>query len=250
MTAIVLLPGMDGTGILFQNFVAELKASAIIVVYPMDQPLGYAELEQLVLASLPHDEPYILLGESFSGPLAVAIAATRPPNLQAVVLVCSFAKLPLPKFPAWLHKLVGKSLASRVPVAFTARIVLGPFYTRPLYAVLKQVHDMVAPAVWKARLLAVISIDHTELLSRVQVPVLCLRAVYDMVVSSSASALISRRAPSVEVVAIDGPHFLLQTRPMECAAAIRDFLVKLGIALTEARSAHDDQGHHPPTAHH
>ncbi len=250
MTTIVLLPGMDGTGILFESFVAELKASAVIVVYPMDQPLGYAELEQRVLASLPLDEPYVLLGESFSGPLAIAIAAKRPPNLQAVVLVCSFAKLPLPWIPAWLQKLVGRSPAARVPVAFTARVVLGPFYTRPLYAVLKQVHDMVAPAVWKARLLAVISIDHSELLPRVQVPVLCLRAIYDMVVSASASALISRRAPSVEVVAIEGPHFLLQTRPVECAAAIRAFLGKLGIALTEARSAHDDQRHHSPTAHH
>jgi pimeloyl-ACP methyl ester carboxylesterase len=241
---------MDGTGVLFERFVAELKASAIIVVYPMDQPLGYAELEQLVLASLPKDEPYVLLGESFSGPLALAIAAKRPPNLQAVILVCTFAKLPLPKIPAWLKKLVGKSPASRVPVAFTARLVLGPYYTRPLYAVLKQVHDMVTPAVWKARLMAVLGIDQTKLLPRVQVPVLCIRAIYDTVVSSAASALISRRVPSVEVVAIEGPHFLLQTRPAECAAAIKDFLGKLGIALTEAHSAHDDQGHHSATAHH
>jgi pimeloyl-[acyl-carrier protein] methyl ester esterase len=250
VTTIVLLPGMDGTGILFESFVAELKASAVIVVYPMDQPLGYAELEQLVLASLPRDEPYILLGESFSGPLAISIAARRPPNLQAVVLVCSFAKLPLPGIPAWLQKLVGRSPAARMPVAFTARLVLGPYYTRSLYTVLKQVHDMVAPVVWKARLLAVMSVDHSELLPRVQVPVLCLRAIYDMVVSSSASALISRRAPSVEVVAIEGPHFLLQSRPVECAAAIKAFLGKLGIALTEARSAHDDQRHHSATAHH
>jgi pimeloyl-[acyl-carrier protein] methyl ester esterase len=243
VTTIVLLPGMDGTGILFENFIAAWQDSALVVAYPLDQPLGYAQLEELVLASLPKDEPYVLLGESFSGPLAISIAAKRPPNLQALVLACSFAKLPLPMLPGWLKKLVGKSPASRMPMALTARTVLGPYYSQPLYADLKRVHAMVAPAVRKARLVEVMSIDHTELLAQVQVPVLCLRAIHDMVVSPAACALISQRTPIAEVVAIEGPHLLLQTRAVECVAAINAFLCKLGIA-------HDDQPHHSPTAHH
>lgn len=231
MTTIVLLPGMDGTGILFENFVAALQASTVIVVYPMDQPLGYAELEQLVLASLPTDEPYILLGESFSGPIAISIAAKRPANLQAVVLACTFAKLPLPRLPAWLQKLVGAAPFWRVPVTFTARSVLGRFYSPQLYLRLKQVHDAVAPAVWKARLRAVMAVDYSALLPRIQVPVLCLRATHDRVVFAPASALISKQLPSARVVDIDGPHFLLQAKPAEAAAALRDFAQAHGIAL-------------------
>ncbi len=33
---------------------------------------------ELVRAALPAGEPYILLGESFSGPIALALAAERP----------------------------------------------------------------------------------------------------------------------------------------------------------------------------
>jgi len=236
---------MDGTGLLFRDFVAELEAESIIVAYPGDQPLGYAELEQLVWAALPKDEPFILLGESFSGPLAIAIAAKQPPNLCAVVLVCTFAKLPLPWIPAWLQKLVGKSPVARVPVAFTARTVLGPFYSRHLYALLKEVHDMVSPAVWNARLLAVMAIDHTALLAHIHVPVLYLRAIYDKVVSASASALISQYLPQAEVVDFASPHFLLQTKPAEAAVAIRTFAQEHGIPFPYAHHQH-----YSATAHH
>jgi pimeloyl-[acyl-carrier protein] methyl ester esterase len=235
VTTLVLLPGMDGTGVLFEPFVSSVKADVIVVAYPGDQPLGYAELEQRVWAVLPKEEPFILLGESFSGPLAIAIAAKRPPNLRALVLVCTFAKLPLPWIPAWLQKLVGKSPVARVPVAFTARTVLGPFYTRPLYGVLKKVHDMVTPAVWNARLLAVMNIDQTALLPRIEVPVLYLQAIYDKVVSASASELISRHLPQTELVAFESPHFLLQVMPAEAAAAVRKFAQAHGIDIPYAR---------------
>lgn len=244
MTAIVLLPGMDGTGLLFTDFVRALDATTIVVAYPGDAPLGYAELEQLVLASLPTDEPYILLGESFSGPLAMAIAAQRPPLLQAVILVCTFARLPVPRIPGWLQRLVGSSAVVRVPLALTARMVLGSFYSRRVYALLEKVHGMVTPAVWKARLRAVLAIDQTALLSRIEVPVLCLRATRDRVVFRPASRVIARHLPQVRVVDIDAPHFLLQTKPAEAAAAIEAFAREHGISLS-----HDDQERYVAAAH-
>jgi pimeloyl-[acyl-carrier protein] methyl ester esterase len=74
---LVLLPGLDGTGKLFAAFVRALGAGveSRVVGYSPDEPLGYEELELKVRAQLPLDRSYVLLGESFSGPIAMRIAA-------------------------------------------------------------------------------------------------------------------------------------------------------------------------------
>jgi hypothetical protein len=79
LPALVLLPGLDGTGTLFSEFVRTLGSSVDtrIVAYPLAQPLGYDELETLVLAELPRNQPFVLLGESFSGPAAVRAGTYR-----------------------------------------------------------------------------------------------------------------------------------------------------------------------------
>jgi hypothetical protein len=55
VTALVLLPGLDGTGLLFQPLVEALSKDIepIVVSYPDDIPLGYGELLPLVDGALP-----------------------------------------------------------------------------------------------------------------------------------------------------------------------------------------------------
>ena len=71
MTTLTILPGMDGTGLLLESFVAALGPgyTVKIVRYPGDVSWGYAELENFVRADLPETGPFFILGESFSGPL-------------------------------------------------------------------------------------------------------------------------------------------------------------------------------------
>src|SRR5262245_7139152 len=117
---------MDGSGLLFDEFVSELGYRSIIISYPTDEPLRYEELEQHVRRRLPTDEPLILLAESFSGPLAIAIAASPPPQLKAIVLVCTFARLPVPFAFLWV-KPIGLLPLWRTPTSLTARILFGRF---------------------------------------------------------------------------------------------------------------------------
>ena len=65
--ALVLLPGMDGTGELFAPLVQALNpaVSTIVVRYP-DESLDYPEHERVAVAALPTDRSYVVLGESFS----------------------------------------------------------------------------------------------------------------------------------------------------------------------------------------
>jgi pimeloyl-[acyl-carrier protein] methyl ester esterase len=231
VVAIVLLPGMDGSGTLFADFISALKMRSKVVSYPTDQPLGYDELKEFVRSFLPSDEQFILLGESFSGPIAISLASERLPQLRAVVLICSFARLPdLPL--SWLLKRLGSALPFwRAPSPLVARVLLGRFRSAPIEAVLKRAIHAVPPQVWKVRLSAVLAVDEKSSLCRIQVPVLYLRASKDRVVFPSASEVISEYAPGTKVVEIEGPHFLLQAKPQESAVAVRAFANEHGLAL-------------------
>ena len=91
---VVVLPGLDGTTVLLAPFLAALQGRGVpasAVGYPGDRPLDYDALEPLVRAQLPRT-PFVLLGESFSGPLAIRIAADPPPGLRGLVLSTTFAR--------------------------------------------------------------------------------------------------------------------------------------------------------------
>jgi pimeloyl-ACP methyl ester carboxylesterase len=91
-TEIVLLPGLHGTGHLFADFARECPSAFVprVIEYPCDRFLDYRELLPFVRDRLPQDSDFVILGESFSGPLAVMLAAGRPRRLRAVVLVATF----------------------------------------------------------------------------------------------------------------------------------------------------------------
>src|SRR4051812_33342049 len=138
MTALVLLPGMDGTGEMFAAFASILgeDVAPIIVRYPQQRTLDYGALVDFVRPQLPTDRPFVLLGEPFSGPVAISLAALRPAGLIGLVLCCSFVRNPVPL----LRPL--KALASLVPingrmVGLIAPLLFGRFSSPPLRAALR-----------------------------------------------------------------------------------------------------------------
>ena len=58
----LLLPGMDGTGDLFEPFLSVLPAGveATVISYPRDRKLSYEQLEESVWEKLP-SEPFVIV---------------------------------------------------------------------------------------------------------------------------------------------------------------------------------------------
>jgi pimeloyl-ACP methyl ester carboxylesterase len=82
---LVLIPGLDGTGDLFAPFVAALAGvDTQVISYPPDRSMNYAEHEAHVRERLPEHGEYMLLAESFSGPVGIAIAASAPAGLKGL----------------------------------------------------------------------------------------------------------------------------------------------------------------------
>ena len=225
MITLVLLPGMDGTGIFFEDFAAAVRLDfkPVIVAYPNDPSLGYAELELLVRAALPRDEPFLLLGESFSGPIAISIAASNPAGLLGLILCVTFARNPHPLLPL-VSAILRPFPAGRVPTFIQQRTLFGRFVSPRLRAKLGRLRPLVSAKTLKARTEAIASIDVSAHLARVTVPTLYLRAKNDRLVSRASYNHIKKTLPCVAVAELDAPHLLLQTVPQEAFAAIRNFV--------------------------
>jgi pimeloyl-ACP methyl ester carboxylesterase len=224
LTALVLLPGLDGTGELFADFVAALGSDVevIVVSYPRDQAQGYSELEDIARSLLPTDQPYLLLAESFSGPIGISIAASRPPGMIGLVLCCTFAKLPFP-FGKWMQHVAGIAPVAMIPQSSLDLVLLGRHMTRALRERFAETLSSVAPEVLRRRAQEALLIDRTPQLASIRVPVLCLHASEDQLISARATKQLADRIANSSVIAFDAPHFLLQVRPLESAAAVRHF---------------------------
>lgn len=106
----IILPGLDGTLQLRAEFCGVLSKvhSAESIGYPADLA-RYDELLAWIAPRLP-EEDYILVGESFSGPLAISIAVSRPAHLKGVVFATSFAAT----FHVVLRGLSKQAMAARL----------------------------------------------------------------------------------------------------------------------------------------
>jgi pimeloyl-[acyl-carrier protein] methyl ester esterase len=222
---LVLLPGMDGSGLLFQPFIEALgvvgEFDVRTIAYPEREPLGYAALTDLASAALPAG-PLVLLGESFSGPIALALAARCADRVQGVILCCSFVRNPRPGWP-WLLPLLRRAPMPAPPPALISRALLGRHTTAPLQAQLAQALAGVTPDVLRARLVAVGSVDASAALSALRAPLLYLRANEDRLVPASALSWVQQLRPDVSVATFEAPHALLQACPAQAAAAVRAF---------------------------
>jgi pimeloyl-ACP methyl ester carboxylesterase len=225
MLPLVLLPGMDGTGIFFEDFAATLQPEfkPVIVRYLDDPSLGYAELEPFARAALPSNEPFLILGESFSGPIAISIAASNPPGLLGLILCVTFARNPHPLLPL-VTAILKPFPPVRLPRFIQYRNLFGRFDSPRLRAKLRQVRSLGSQETQKARLEAVAAIDVSEKLRRVAVPILDLRATGDRVISCTSGDYIRKVRPDARVADLDAPHLLLQTVPQEASAATRKFV--------------------------
>lgn len=218
---------MDGTGVFFADFAAVMPAEskAVIVAYPNDPRLGYAELESLARAKLPPDRPFVLLGESFSGPIAISIAASNPPGLRGLILCCTFARSPHPLLPL-ATTVLRPFPAGRVPAFILHRNLFGRFDSPHHRAQLAKLRELVSPSTLKSRLEAVARVDASRELRQVNVPILYIRAQRDRVVSRASGDYVKKIRPDAEIVDIDAPHLLLQTVPREALSIIERFFDK------------------------
>ena len=227
MTRLLLLPGMDGTGRMFAPLLAQLPATldARPIAYPCDRELGYAGLLGLVRRQLPQGE-FFVLAESFSGPLALRLAAERPRGLCGLILAASFAASPFAWLPRWSHGLAHARLFGGLGIG--PRLALGLGRCPPaITPMLRDALGLVSPAVLARRAREILRCEaprDREALA--QLPALILAARRDRLVGRRHVGALRALLPRAQVEWFDAPHLILQARPAEAAEKIAAWIAR------------------------
>jgi pimeloyl-[acyl-carrier protein] methyl ester esterase len=228
----VLLPGLDGTGDLFAPFVAAAPSRCRVqpLKLPDNEGLGYAELAEWVHANLPEGR-VVLLGESFSGPLAILVAA-QCVRVVGLVLSTTFLVQPLSGLLSIVPKLLPGCAWSQPPPEFLLRAFLTG--GDPVLATaLRRAMLGVSGKVVAERIASVLTVNVTAEFQGLGCPVLCLQAGRDRLLSAASVARMRTVKPDAEYATIDGPHLLLQARPQEAWSQLSPFLERVAACPVE-----------------
>lgn len=226
----MLLPGLDGTGDLFKDFVRALPSEVAVVTmrYPTDRCLPYSELMEMVRAACPPSSLTVLVAESFSTPLAIQYAATNPANLKGLVLCAGFAMSPVQGFRRlFCTVLMPIVFRIRLPELAAKRWLVGVDAPPSLLNAIRSAIASVQAKVLLDRIHAVLTCDVRAELGRVTVPILYIQAAQDRLVKPSSFENMKRIKSQVTVARVDGPHLLLQKEPGKAAEIIWKFVQQL-----------------------
>jgi len=223
MVKLVLLPGMDGTGDLFHPFVKSLPIDieTQIIRYPLDRALSYAELIRLTASSLSESEQFVLLGESFSAPVAIQLAVRSPAQVKGILICAGFARSPVRRWPSPLVDFL-TPLMFRLPITNFAikRFLLDQNTPKSIVDAVRSAIESVPPNVLSKRVSEVLACDVQKEASRIKVPMLYLRGLRDRLVGEGCVQEILDVKSDMEVVNIDGPHLLLQSNYSQAAKVV------------------------------
>jgi pimeloyl-[acyl-carrier protein] methyl ester esterase len=219
---VVVLPGLDGTGCLVDEFTRLLseKHEPILFKYP-ERVARYDVLLDWITERLPCDD-YVIVAESFSGPLAVMIAARKPKALNAIIFVATFAKSPR-RVPNALAHLVRILPIRNMGLLWLAQpFLIGAWATKKHLRKIQAALFLVPKQTLSARLGQVLATNVVEGLRDLKLPMLYITALQDRLVPLRAA--IDFQACGVDVIGIDGPHFLLQVKPNDAVLEVNKFI--------------------------
>jgi pimeloyl-ACP methyl ester carboxylesterase len=227
---LVLLPGLDGTGDLFQPFIDCLSPEfdAQIISYSTNKKQNYHELSQFVVQQLPK-EKFIIVAESFSGYIAYQIALLNLPNLVSIVFVASFLESPKPLLLKLSQLLpMGLLFSLPLPKFIFKQFLLGKSANNQSIQFVRKSIKKVKPQVLAYRLNLIKDLVADEATSINNNPTALYRRVNAIYLQAKDDKLVPKKCfndfqklfPQISLHQINGSHFLLQSQSKLCAKIV------------------------------
>lgn len=239
---ILLLPGLDGTGELFEQFLRLLPTTltSCVCPLPMQGDQDPKSLAKFLAENYLLTDDVLIIAESFSGPVAYELVQHHGGKIKGVVLVSSFLTVP--------HVLL--RLARWLPLR------LFPWHWTPSWALrwfcvgsdasenlVRQIQHAIASV--PSSTIA----ERVKVLSRLRapseksdIPCLYLQPTNDRLVPKWHAGKLGSLCNDLNVKEIPGPHFLLQANPEGCVAPVVAFvglITKSGTGSLSADASDD-----------
>lgn len=231
ITKLVLLPGMDGTGELFEAFLSNFDGDYIVIPLPQSGSQDHAFLANIIKEQLPTQD-YILLAESFSGGIIPELLKKSHPHMKGVIFIASFLSSPN-QFLLSIAKLLPiKTLASAtLSTIFHKFFFFGQGVSKEFLSKFITVTKSIPDLVLKSRL---------EVMSQQRIPTttsdkpsVYIQACSDRLISSQKSGEFIKVFTNIKYIKIEGPHFILQAQPKESARLITE---AISLILKDSRN--------------
>lgn len=217
---LVLLPGLNGSSALFAPLLSELgDIDCQVLELPEHGPQDYPSLADALMEQL-GTAPFVLLGESYSGPLAYQVALRQPTGLRGVIFAASFLSRPNPALALLAHLPMPQTLATQ-PWLLRA-LCLGKTADEHMLQRVQREIRRLDPRLLRTRLATLAGLQAPT--QTLHLPCLHLWPQQDRLVADSTAERLSKACTDIRQVRLDGPHFILQTRPKACANAIVEFI--------------------------
>lgn len=226
---LVLLPGFDGTGELFDDLVDELNEYFEVIIVHYSEEVTIEDYIACINAKIKHRDKIILLAESFSGPIALHFIANHSEKIQYCIFSTSFSKTPflsLCKAADFLpHIFFKNTTLQKIAIK---HYCYGKYLTDLLEErTLKAINGISTNTIKKRLKLLCTQQSHKLIKDKNHnffMPCLYLQASEDKIVGKPFSGDLCNALPNISKIIINGPHLLLQAKPKECARAILDFV--------------------------
>lgn len=213
---VLVFPGLDGSDTLLREFVAAAPAKFNVRTITLPDATSYWELAEKLDSAVLQAGPCVLIGESFSGPLAILLAQHHPSLVKHLVLTATFATPPIPSITKYLPW----SLLFRMPLPrFAARLLIGDH--DHLLLPLREAVKMQSARIKAKRISMVATTNVVVPLLKVKCPITYLAPTRDRLVHQRHGLAISKTNQSSQIRHIDGPHLILQACPEACWAEIK-----------------------------
>ena len=219
---LILLPGLDGTGNLFEPLINEIQneRSIEVISYPLNEALTYSELVSFVGNKIENENSIYIVAESFSGVIALNLLKKYKNKIEGIILVASFITPPHKHLLKLSSLLPVKSLLKfEIPNFLIRRYCLGSEVAESVIIKFKSIIKLVNPNVLVHRINEIKKLTNKELLSNNSCKITYIQALNDKLVQNRCLKELSS-VVTLETEVVAGPHFLLQAKPKECAKII------------------------------
>jgi pimeloyl-ACP methyl ester carboxylesterase len=240
---IVFLPGIDGTGISFEPLRRLLPQDVHVKVvqYPTERLLSFEETVQCAREQIPFgQEDGIVIAESFSGPVAIALVGSGQLKAKGLILCATFARSPRPVlFKILSHLPLELFIRLPYPGFLLKKVIKGGEEAKDLFlAMWESVKMRVEAKVLAHRIKLISHMDARQWLSKITIPCLYIQATLDRTVPVSTLNDFTEATPDLRVKRIRGPHFILQAEPEASLNAIQNFVNLITNKFSESGSRH------------